>query len=234
MTIATKSSRWTTSRRRCEAMRRFRDTAAALTFDDGYRSVLELADPLLRSHGLPYAMFVPSGLVDSGARMPTYVMQAALTFTDEPSVRLPGRRWAFKLRTADERERAIAHGTELLRSCRGGGARSPRRSSVALLTADRWEEIDASFASEDVLGLGRPPQMAEMGSPSDRTRATTRCSMSGSLWTEIDEQVRRRRRRSRSALGALVGTSASPRTPPRPLPRRRRGRREPLATLRPS
>jgi len=36
----------------------------ALTFDDGYRDNLTLALPILRSHGIPFAVFVPSGAPD--------------------------------------------------------------------------------------------------------------------------------------------------------------------------
>ena len=126
--------------------------AAALTFDDAYRSVLELVDPLLVRLGVPYAVFVPSGLVDSGARVPTYVMRAALAFTDEPSIRLPGRRRPFILGTADERQRAAAHAANLLRSLPRPDADRVLTRLRDLLPADRWAEVDATFASEQLLG----------------------------------------------------------------------------------
>jgi peptidoglycan/xylan/chitin deacetylase (PgdA/CDA1 family) len=126
--------------------------AVALTFDDGYRSVLEFADPLLSRHGVPYAVFVPSGLVDSGTRVPTYVMRAALEFTDEPSIRLPGRRRPFKLGTPDERERAAAQAAEALRSLPRADAERVHADLEALLPAERWEELDRTLASEALMG----------------------------------------------------------------------------------
>jgi len=126
------------------------DNAAALTFDDAYRSVLELADPLLS--GLPYAVFVPSGLVDSGARVPTYVMRTALAFTEMPSVRLPGRRRPLKLRTPDDRERAAVHAAELLRSLPRPEADEVLEGLRSLLPDERWQEVNATFASEALLG----------------------------------------------------------------------------------
>ncbi len=36
-----------------------------ISFDDGYRSVLELAAPILERHGFPATLFVPTGSVDS-------------------------------------------------------------------------------------------------------------------------------------------------------------------------
>jgi peptidoglycan/xylan/chitin deacetylase (PgdA/CDA1 family) len=135
--------------------------AAALTFDDGYRSVLDLVDPLLR--GLPYAVFVPSGLVDSGSRVPTYVMRAALAFTEERSVRLPGRKRPFKLRTADDRERAAGHAAELLRTLPLPEAEYVLQRLRELLSAERWAEVDAAFASEALLGWDDLRSLAARG-----------------------------------------------------------------------
>jgi peptidoglycan/xylan/chitin deacetylase (PgdA/CDA1 family) len=55
---------------------RFPERAALLTFDDGYRSVLEHAAPLLAERGIPAVAFVPTAFVgrtsewDSGTREP--------------------------------------------------------------------------------------------------------------------------------------------------------------------
>lgn len=137
--------------------------AAALTFDDAYRSVLEVVDPVLARLGLPYAVFVPSGLVESGGRVPTYVLRAALAFTEESSVRLPGRRRAFKLRTADERERAAGHAAELLRSLPRDQAEGVLEQLRALVPDRRWDEIDATFASEALLDWDELRALAARG-----------------------------------------------------------------------
>ena len=135
--------------------------AAALTFDDAYRSVLELADPLLRD--LPYAVFCPSGLIDAGSRVPTYVMRAALAFTEEPTVQLPGRRRPFKLRTADDRERAAGHAAELLRSLPQDEVEDVLSRLRELLSDERWAEVDAPFASEALLGWEDLRSLASRG-----------------------------------------------------------------------
>ena len=135
--------------------------AAALTFDDAYRSVLELADPLL--DGLPYAVFVPSGLIDSGSRVPTYVMRTSLAFTEEPSVRLPGRRRPFKLRTADDRERAAGQAAELLRTLPLREAEDVLQRLRELLPDQRWTEVDAAFASEALLDWDELRSLLERG-----------------------------------------------------------------------
>lgn len=137
--------------------------AAVLTFDDGYRSVLEHVDPLLRRHGLPYAIFVPPGLLDAGSRVPTYVMRAALELTDAPSVRLPGSRRALRLRTADDRERAAARAAEALRSLPRTEADAALDDLRGLLSPGQWEEADRRFASEELMDWPELRRLAERG-----------------------------------------------------------------------
>lgn len=45
------------------------ERAAVITFDDGYRSVYEVAWPLLREYGWPFTIFVTSGLVESNREL---------------------------------------------------------------------------------------------------------------------------------------------------------------------
>ncbi|MDT4906527.1 MAG: hypothetical protein QOH52_4543 [Pseudonocardiales bacterium] len=53
-----------------QARRSLPARAVALTFDDGYASVLEAAWPLLKDCGLPATLFVVSGYVDGRRRFP--------------------------------------------------------------------------------------------------------------------------------------------------------------------
>ena len=137
--------------------------AAALTFDDGYRSVLEFADPILTRHGLPYALFVPSELIEVGARVPTYVMRTALDFTDAPSVRLSGKSRPFKLGSPDERERAAAHAAEALRSLPLAETRRVLAELHTLLSPELWVELDRRFASEELMGWPELQTLAGRG-----------------------------------------------------------------------
>src|SRR5204863_4990970 len=47
------------------AARSERDRVVAVTFDDAYRSVLELARPILDRFGLPGTVFVPTDYIDA-------------------------------------------------------------------------------------------------------------------------------------------------------------------------
>lgn len=137
--------------------------AAVLTFDDGYRSVFEHVDPILRRHGLPYAVFVPPGLVDARARVPTYVMRTALEFTDARSVRLPGSRRALKLRSQDDRARATDRAAEALRSLPRAEANAIVEELRALLPEQRWADLDRRFASEELMDWADLSQLSDHG-----------------------------------------------------------------------
>lgn len=137
--------------------------AAVLTFDDGYRSVFEHVDPILRRHGMPYAVFVPPGLVDARARVPTYVMRAALEFTDAPGVRLPGSRRALKLRSQDDRARAADRVAEALRSLPRAEADAIVQELRALLTEEHWADLDRRFASEELMDWAELRQLSDAG-----------------------------------------------------------------------
>ena len=185
--------------------------AAALTFDDAYRSVLALADPLLS--GLPYAVFVPSGLVDSGSRVPTYVMRAALAFTEESRVQLPGRRRPFKLRTVDEREHAAGQAAELLRSLPRAEVEDVLLRLRELLPAERWAEVDAAFASEALLGWDELRSLAARGvtvGSHTRDHAVLHERQDGA---EVSVQVRDSKAAIEDRLGAPVPSLLLPAWP---------------------
>jgi peptidoglycan/xylan/chitin deacetylase (PgdA/CDA1 family) len=51
-------------------LRRPRRDAAVLTFDDGYRDVYELGYPVLRRLGVPATVYLPTGYIGTGRRLP--------------------------------------------------------------------------------------------------------------------------------------------------------------------
>jgi peptidoglycan/xylan/chitin deacetylase (PgdA/CDA1 family) len=137
--------------------------SAVLTFDDGYRTVLELVDPLLQRLGAPYAVFAPSALVESGGRVPTFVMRAALEFTDRSSIVLPGRRRPFKLRTEDERAAAADSAAGAMRSLSQPEAEQVLAGLRSLLDEAEWRELDRRFPSEELLSWPELKLLAQRG-----------------------------------------------------------------------
>jgi hypothetical protein len=90
-------------------------------------------------------------------------MRTALALTEEPSVQLPGRRRAFKLRTPTGRTKAVTHAAELLRTLPLAETESVLTQLRGLLTEDAWAEADARFGSEELLGWPELRSLAERG-----------------------------------------------------------------------
>ena len=197
--------------------------AAALTFDDAYRSVLELADPLL--DGLPYAVFVPSGLIDSGSRVPTYVMRAALAFTEEPSVQLPGRsgRSSSALRTTGSAPPARRRSRPFAASGRGRRRAAAPAGAAArrAVGGDRCSVRQRGFAGLGRAALARRTRRrGRVAHP--RPRSASRAARRG---RDLGFRCGTRRRRSRTGSASRAVTSVtrmairpmSPGMPSKPL-----------------
>ena len=105
---------------------------------------------------------VPPGLVDERARVPTYVMRAALELTDAPSIRLPGPPRA-SAGTTDDRERAADRASRALRTLPRAEADAVLEDLRSLLSPAQWEEVDRRFASEELMHWPELHRLAEGG-----------------------------------------------------------------------
>ena len=82
--------------------------AVLVTFDDGYRDFLTHAWPILRAHGVPAVLFVPTAFPDSGRHFWWDVVHDTIVHTTRRDVVLPGI-GTFPLRTSRQRSAAIQY-----------------------------------------------------------------------------------------------------------------------------
>jgi peptidoglycan/xylan/chitin deacetylase (PgdA/CDA1 family) len=139
------------------------NNAVCLTFDDGYRNNLTVAAPILRSLDVPFAVYVNTGHLDSGTRLPTYVAKVALRYTELRSVHLPGLAEPLALPGRKHWREAYAVVVELLKT-------SPQERVVgivealhALLPDDRWAELDALFGSDAPMSWTEARELQALG-----------------------------------------------------------------------
>ena len=52
-----------------------------ITFDDGYKNNLTVAAPFLKSHNVPFSVFISTKHIDEGIRFPTYYLRAGIFYT---------------------------------------------------------------------------------------------------------------------------------------------------------
>lgn len=139
-----------------------RRAVAALTFDDGYRSTLQIVQPALVGRGLPYAIFVCPGLIDAGARLPSFVVEAAVRFVEVDEISLPGA-GRLTLATGPARRNEAARVVDLVKRLAQPGVRALVDACRALLPDDAWAEIERRFESEALLSWDEVRVLAAAG-----------------------------------------------------------------------
>jgi peptidoglycan/xylan/chitin deacetylase (PgdA/CDA1 family) len=131
----------------------------ALTFDDGYANVHSEAFPLLREMGIPFAVFVTTGMVDTGTILWNDLLEFAVFSTGETA--LPAGPWGgpLQLESPASRQSAVLRVKRVLKRMTLEEARreverlcaeleistdSPELRHVGFLSADQIREMSGA------------------------------------------------------------------------------------------
>jgi len=180
---------------------------AALTFDDGYASTLELVHPLLSASGLPYAVFVCPGLTDAGARLPSFVAHAAVRFTSVAEPVLPH---AGPLRLADARSDEAWRVVELVKRLPQRSVEELVRACRSLLADDEWAALERRFASERLLGWDEVRALARAGAAVGSHTLDHAALHAGQPPEELERQVVGAKERLEAELGVACALFCYP------------------------
>jgi peptidoglycan/xylan/chitin deacetylase (PgdA/CDA1 family) len=179
-----------------------RRPVAALTFDDGYRSTLEIVQPALASRGLPYAIFVCPGLIDAGARLPSFVAEAAVRFVRAEDVTLPGA-GRLTLTTDASRRSEAARVVDLVKRLPQPAVHALVDACRALLGEDEWAGIEGRFESEALLSWDEVRVLAAAGAVVG-SHTSDHVSLHGlQAPDEVRVQLAHSRRRLEEELGSV-------------------------------
>jgi peptidoglycan/xylan/chitin deacetylase (PgdA/CDA1 family) len=143
--------------------RKTRDRAVAVTFDDGYRSNAELVWPLMKSIGLPLAVFVSTGFLDAPRWMPTFLVRCAVHHFHPARLALPAAGRAYRLETDAEREAAEQDLARLIRN-----SNQPRLEALladlrAAFPSDQWAAGFARFPSDQLMSWAEVERLHREG-----------------------------------------------------------------------
>ncbi|TMQ25834.1 MAG: polysaccharide deacetylase family protein [Candidatus Rokuibacteriota bacterium] len=141
---------------------------AVITLDDGYRNVQRVAQPILRSLGLPATLFVPTDFVLRACGFWWDRLRVMVATAERPRVALPldGAERTLSLRTLHEQKAALAQLSDELRRLP-----SPRRETALRSLATRL----GVRASVDAGPLGERLSAAEV-------RALAEAGITESKW----------------------------------------------------
>jgi peptidoglycan/xylan/chitin deacetylase (PgdA/CDA1 family) len=80
----------------------------ALTFDDGYRDLVDHALPVLERHAAPFTAFITTGFADRTARLWWVELEEAIAALDRVAVGVDGAEIAMPTRTPREKQAAFS------------------------------------------------------------------------------------------------------------------------------
>lgn len=175
---------------------------ALITFDDGLFSHLCLAAPLLASLDLPFAVFINSESVETGRRLPTWVLRQVLAQGDLASLDLPSQGLKFSLGDQASREQVRAQLTRLIKTRPQAQVRALEENLRAALSQERWREIEAAAPLERPLSWKEVKRLAELGAA-----IGSHCHEHAILHgQQPSEEARAQLELSRQAISAHLGT----------------------------
>ena len=174
-----------------EAMRRLLSGEggpfAALTFDDGFRDVMQYGLPALERHGAPFTCYIAPGLADRTARLWWVELELAISRLSWIEFELDGRRVKLPAASDAQKSAAFARIAGLLRAGREGELRAivarlseeagiDGRALVAANCLD-WGELRALAAHElATLGAHSLSHSSLAQLPAEAARTEMRCS----------------------------------------------------------
>lgn len=145
-----------------EKPRKVRRPFIALTFDDGFRDNLTLALPILRRHGAPATVYVPSGAPDRSLDPWPWRLEKAIRELSEVSLELPGLPRRLSIQTFNEKLAAFDLLTKYIHSNISANRDLPemllsktRASDESLIAGQfvNWEEL-RELAYDPLITIG--------------------------------------------------------------------------------
>jgi hypothetical protein len=119
-----------------------------LTFNDGYKSIIDLVAPYLKSYDLPFAVLVSTKHIDTGLRFPTYYLRAAVFYSEKSEIHVPGLEKKFFLGVLESRTAAEREIVRFIKDAPLGDLSRIQEELIGLLPEQRWAEINERFFSD--------------------------------------------------------------------------------------
>jgi peptidoglycan/xylan/chitin deacetylase (PgdA/CDA1 family) len=89
--------------------RDFRRRFACLTFDDGYRDLLQWAYPILKQHQAPFAIYIPTSFPDRVGELWWLALEAVIARNNRIAIVIDGRDYLFDCAGLDAKRQTYEH-----------------------------------------------------------------------------------------------------------------------------
>ncbi len=136
---------------------------AVLTSDDGYLDNHDLLAPVAAELGVPWALFVSTHHIETGARFPTYLTRCFAHYAPAGAYELPGLHSPVTL--GNETSRATASETlgKAIYRLPQEGVRALIAAVVAATGPERQNQLDEKFASDKPMTWAHVKRLADAG-----------------------------------------------------------------------
>jgi peptidoglycan/xylan/chitin deacetylase (PgdA/CDA1 family) len=119
-----------------------------LTFDDGYKNNIGIVEPFLVTYGIPFSVFISTGYIGTGLRMPYYKLKAALLHTEKNHIKVPSIGKDLDISTRAKRISCINEMVVILKRSSREKVERINKDLTTLIQEDRWLELDSRYSSE--------------------------------------------------------------------------------------
>ena len=87
--------------------RDFRERFACITFDDGYRDLMQWAYPVLRKHNVPFALYIPTSFPDRIGELWWLALERVIAENSRIGLLIDGQERRFDCATPAGKARAV-------------------------------------------------------------------------------------------------------------------------------
>lgn len=141
---------------------KFSGKEIVLTFDDGYKNNLTVATPFLQLLGIPFTVFISTGLVEQESFVPTYYIRSAVLSNRISEMDVSALKKHFVL-TPQNRMSVVDELVHFIKTQDNKLVRELISEIENQLGETSRAEIDSHFESERILSWNEVEQLASLG-----------------------------------------------------------------------
>jgi peptidoglycan/xylan/chitin deacetylase (PgdA/CDA1 family) len=133
---------------------------AAITFDDGYRDNLQYAWPILKRHGVPWAIFIVPAFLDRSGRLWWLELEEAIARLNVVAVTIGKTKFVFDTRSLQQKHAAYQHLCRCLKARPEEELLAVTAQLASLIDLDFCRFVGEQCASwDEILALAQDPNV---------------------------------------------------------------------------
>lgn len=123
----------------------------AITLDDGYANNIDIVYPELRARGLASTLFIPTDLIGTSKRIPTYYVRALIWAGHKNKIKIPSISFEHQLDTFSNKKKVEIYLIKYLKALPYEKMKRFIGEIMGQISEEKWQEINQSFHSEALM-----------------------------------------------------------------------------------